>query len=225
MTDYGALLREPAIEVLKKAGVFIPKLVLVFLVILIGWIIAKVLEGLVIKALKMVKFEMVSEKSGIAAFLAKGSVKRTLSDLIGALVYWLLVLITFVIALNALNLGVAADLLDRIVLYIPVVIVSIFILVLGIFFATLAGSMVRTSAANAGVAIANGLGRITQIIIVVFATAMALNNLNISAAIVQLTLTIILGSLGLGLALAIGLGCKDIVGRYANDWINKLGAK
>jgi putative Mn2+ efflux pump MntP len=134
-------------------------------------------------------------------------------------------LVTFVVAINAIGLTVAADLLNRIVLYIPNVIAAVFILILGMFVATILKNIVRTAANNAGLAQSNLLGKAIEIVIMVFAIAIALEQLNIGAKIIELTISIILGAIGLGLALAFGLGCKDIAGKSLAEFIDKLKKK
>ena len=128
-------------------------------------------------------------------------------------------------AINAVGLTIAADLLNRIVLYIPNIIAAIFILILGMFVATLLSSIVQTAASNAGLSQAKILGKVVEVVVMVFAIAMTLEQLNIGGKIIELTITILVGSLGLGLALAFGLGCKDIAARFIGDSIEKLKKK
>jgi hypothetical protein len=61
-----------------------------------------------------------------------------------------------------------------------------------------------------------------EVVIMVFAVAIALEQLQIGGRIIDLTISIILGSFGLGFALAFGLGCKDIVGKAVADFLSKL---
>jgi len=218
-------LREAAFEFGKTAAVFVLKLAGALLLLFFGWLIAKVLEQVVVKVLKLVKLDMASDKSGITAFFAKGGIKLALSELIGGLIYWLVMLVVFVTAVNALGLTVAAELLDNAIKYIPNVVAAVFILVLGIFLATLVGSVVRTATANAGLAMANGVGKLSQIVIVVFAAVAALNQLQIATQTLNTVLTVVLGSLGLGLAIALGLGCKDIAAKYVNELLQQLQKK
>jgi len=129
------------------------------------------------------------------------------------------------VAINAVGLTIAADLLNKVVLYIPNVIAAIFILVLGMFVATLMRNIVQTAANNAGLSQSKLLSKVVEVVIVGFAVIVGLEQLNIGIRITELTLAIILGSLGLGLALAFGLGCKDIAGRSVNDLMEKLKSK
>lgn len=216
---------DPIRETLTKVGTFVPILIGVLFILVVGWLVAKVIQRLVTRILKLVRLDVASERAGIANFLAKGEIKYTLSELIGMLIYWLVMLIVFVTAVDALGLKVAAQLLDKIVLYLPNVVVSIFILSLGTFVAVFLGGIVRTAATNAGVAFARLLGQLSQLIVIVFAIAMALEQLNIGTRIIAISLNVILGAIGLACALAFGLGCKDLAAKFVSDLIEKVKVK
>ena len=148
--DWSLIVVEPVKAMLVRAATFIPTLIGILVILIIGWIIAAVLKNVVIKLLKMIQFDGASEKSGLADILRKGGIKNTLSELIGGLIYWLVMLLVFMAALNALGMIVVASLLDKVILYIPNVIAAIFIISLGIFFASVIGSIVMTTCINAG---------------------------------------------------------------------------
>jgi len=93
------------------------------------------------------------------------------------------------------------------------------------FAATILKNIVLTAANNAGVSQGKILAKAVEIIIIVFAVFVGLEQLNIGIRITELTLGIGLGSLGLGLALAFGLGCKDIAGKFMNDFVDKMKKK
>lgn len=204
---------------------FIPTLIGALLILLVGWFVAKALEWAVNKALKALKVDNLSETTGIADILEKGEIKKSLSEIIGAIVYWLVMLTVLVTAVNALGLTTAAELLDKVVLYIPNVIGAIFILVLGIFFASFIGTLVKTAAVNARLTQSNALAQTSRVVVTIFAVIIALAQLNIKTAVLDLTISIVLASLGIGFAIALGLGCKDIVGRFAEDLVGKFKSK
>ena len=193
--DWEAILIEPTRTILNQIGTFLSSLVGVILILIIGWLIAKVIKGAITKLLKIIKVDTISERIKVDEFLAKGGIKYSLSELIGVICYWLVLLIALVIAVNTVGLVIAADLLNRIVLYIPNVIAGIFILVLGMFVATFLGSVVQTIAINAGIAQSKLLGKIVEIIVIIFAIAITLEQLNIGTTVVGLAINIILASI------------------------------
>ena len=134
MDDFKAAILSPIDMMWTKIAGFVPTLASVIIILLVGWMIAAVLQKFVVRFLKLARLDTASEKSGVANVLLKGDISKTLSEIIGSLVYWLFMLIVILMAVNTLELNEAADLLNNIILYIPRVIAAIFILVLGIFF-------------------------------------------------------------------------------------------
>ena len=219
------ILVEPAKVVLAQVGQFLINVLLVVIILIIGWMISKLIRTLVTRVLKAVRLDSLSERIELDKLLVKGGIPYSLSEIVGVVCYWLALLVTFVVAINAIGLTVAAALLNQIVLYIPNVIAAIFILIFGMFAATLMKNVIQTAAANAGIAQANLLGKVVEVIIVVFAITIVLQQLNIGARIIELAISIVLGSIGLAAALAFGMGCKDIAARHLSDLIDKVKSK
>lgn len=222
MGNWQVVLLEPAKTVLSQISRFLVNALLVIVILIIGWVIAKLIKTVVTKALKVIKLDELSDRIELDSILAKGGLTHSLSELIGVICYWLALLITFVVAINAVGLTIAADLLNRVILYIPNVIAAIFILILGMFVATLLSNIVQTAASNAGLSQTRLLGKVVEVVVIVFAIAITLEQLGIGAKIIELTTSILLGSLGLGLALAFGLGSREIAGKYIAELIEKL---
>ncbi|MDD3233968.1 MAG: hypothetical protein WC583_03785 [Candidatus Omnitrophota bacterium] len=225
MEGWKALLLEPAKTIIVEVGHLLVNVFIVVLILFVGWIISRGIKAAVTRGLRGVKLDILSDKVGMDGLLAKGGIKYSLSELMGVLCYWLSMLVTLMLAINAVGLTVAVDLLNRVILYIPNVIAAVFIFVVGIFISNLLKNMVSAAANNAGLSEGRLLSRIVEITVMIFVIALAMDHLNIGARIVELTVGIILASLGLGLAIAIGLGCKDIIGRIAGDFIEKLWAR
>lgn len=219
------LILGPGKAALLQIGTFFLNLTLILLILIVGWVIAKIVRTVIVRVLKTIRLDVLSERTKLEELLQKGGVKYTFSELLGAICYWFLLLVALVVAVNAVGLTVAADLLNRIILYIPNVIAAIFILVLGAFLARVLANVVQAASANAGITQSKFLAKIVEIVIIIFALAITLEQLNIGKTIIGLAVNIILASLGLGFALAIGLGCKDIVGKAVAEWVEKLKSK
>jgi hypothetical protein len=223
--DWTFVIMESIREMLTIVGGFIPRLIGLLLILIIGWLIAKLIETVIVRGLKLIRLDTLAEKSGTSSFLAKGGIKYTLSELIGVLVYWIVVLIVMITALNAMQWTVAAEVLNTVVNYIPNIIVAVFVIVLGMFVSTLLSTIIRTASSNAGITQARALGQITQSVVIVFAVVIAMQQLKIQTGIILNVINIILASTGLALGLAFGLGCKDIAAKLAQDALNNLRKK
>ncbi|MGD0335905.1 MAG: hypothetical protein ABSB18_02210 [Candidatus Omnitrophota bacterium] len=225
MSSWQLVLLEPARTILSQIGTFFAFVLLVLIILLIGWLISKLIRTAVTKGLRAIKIDELSDRIELDSILEKGGITYSLSELLGVISYWIGLLVTFMVAINAVGLTVAADLLNKIVLYIPNIVAAVFILVLGMFVAALLRNIVQTAANNAGLSHVKLLSKAVEVIVTVFVVLVALEQLKIGIRITELTIAVILGSIGLGLALAFGLGCKDIAGRAVNDFVDKLKKK
>jgi len=206
---------------LVQLGQFFPKLIGAVIILVAGWFLAKFLAFLVIRGLKLINFNIVTEKSGIDGFLKKGGIKKNTIDILGLLIYWLVILGTLLVAFNALGLFVVSELFSRITQFIPNVIVAVLILSIGLYFARFMADTVVAYGKNVGLQDAEMVGRLTRWAIVVFVVLLALGQMNIADRYLQPAFLIILSGIVFGLALAFGLGGQ----KWAADQIDKLAKK
>lgn len=223
MDSLEMILVPPTKMLLTQIAQFITSLLLVMILLLIGWIVSNfIVKNGVTNILKLLKADSFAKKFEVDRILTKGGMNIAFSELIGNICYWLSMLITFVVAVNAVGLTVAAELLQRVVLYVPNIFSAIFILVIGMFVSVLLKNIVKTATNNAGISQSNFLSSVAETVVIIFAVAIAMEQLQIGARIVELTVSIVLGSIGLGFAIAIGLGCKDLVGKSVSQFVDKL---
>jgi hypothetical protein len=203
---------------LMQLGEFLPRLVGVIVILLIGWLVAKLLELVVVRGLKLVNFNVVTEKAGLDGFLRHGGVRRSTIDILGVLVYWLVILATLLAAFNTLGLTVVSDMFSKITLFVPHVIVAVLILAIGLYFARFIADTVTAYGKNVGMQDAVLIGRVAYYAILVFVVLIALDQVQVGGEIVRFTYYVLLTGVVLALAIAFGLGGQ----RWAGGQIDKL---
>ncbi len=114
---------------------FVPQLLAALLLLFVGWLIANLVRTGVMKLLDVLKFDTLAEKTGIEAFLKQGNLDVSLSKLMAKLAYWIIIFIVVVTVANSLGLHMVAELFNKVVLYIPNIIVAILVLVFGVLVA------------------------------------------------------------------------------------------
>ena len=212
---------ESSQQFLNEIAVALPKIVGALLILLIGWIIAKLLKKGFVRLLKLVRLNYLTEKSGIEKFLLEGGIKFTAIDLIGSLLYWLVMLIVILASLNSLELTSAKDLFNEIILFIPNIIVALIILLLGFYIAKFVSSVLSVSLKNMKDKSANLIRNLAYYAIVVFTVFLVLGQLKIAQEIITNGFILVFGAICLAFGLAFGLGGKD----YAADLLKKLKEK
>lgn len=206
---------------LVQLGEFLPKLLLAILILVAGWLIAKFLLFIVVKGLKLINFNVVTDKAGIDNFLKQGGLQASTVDILGVLIYWLAILFTLLIAFETLGLAVVSDLFTQITLFIPKVIVAVIILAIGLYFARFVGDAVIAYAKNIGLEDADLMGRSGRYGIMVFVVIIALDQVEVGGDIIRLTFFILFGGMVLALALAFGLGGQ----KWAAGQLERLAKK
>ncbi|MEO7741810.1 MAG: hypothetical protein ABIR98_02610 [Usitatibacter sp.] len=210
------VLLEPLRESLHQVGQFLPRVLLAIVILVAGWLLAKAARFAVVKTLRGINFNVVTEKAGIDAFLRQGGGETDTTSLLGALFYWLVILAALMVAFNSMGLSYVTELIGRIVLFVPRVMVAVLILAFGSYFARVIGVAVATYFRNAGTGEAEVLGRFAFYAIFAFVVLTALDQLGLGDIIRQTFLIVVAGA-ALALALAFGLGGQKRAAQVLED--------
>ena len=221
MKDQFNLFIESSQQFLNEIAIALPKILGALLILIIGWIIAKLLKRLFVKLLRMVRFNFLTEKSGIEKFLKEGGVKTDSIEILGTLLYWIIMLIVIMATLNSLNLTAASALFNEIMLYIPNIAVAIVILIIGIYLARMVSQIVKTSLKSMQDKTSDLISHISYVVIIIMTIFLTLGQLNIAQNIVSSAFIIVFGAICLALALAFGLGGREKASEILNDLFKK----
>lgn len=207
---------EPLRLILLQISAFFPRLLTAAVVVIGGWLLAKLARIAVNKALRAVNFHVLTERSGLDGFLRQGGMSGDTTTLFGLLTHWWVLLAALLIAFNGLGLTYITELLSRVVWFVPNVFVALLELALGTYFARFAGdALVR----NIKLPDADLLGKFVQYTVMVFVIMIALEQIQVGGDIVRESFLVILAGIVFALALAFGLGGRDwAAGRIERWW-------
>ena len=209
---------DPARALLLQIGAFLPRLAVALGVLIVGWLLAKALRLVVVKALRALNFHVLTERAGIDGFLQQGGTEKDTTDLFGWIAYALVILASLIIAFNSLGLTQVTDLLGRVLLFVPKLLVALLVLIFGSYFARFVGGAVRSYCKGAGVSDAELLGRLTRYGIMTFVVLLAVDHLDIGGQLIQQTFLILLAGVVFAVALALGLGARDRAALLIERW-------
>lgn len=200
-----------------ELGQFLPKLLGAIVILVAGWLIAKSIRFLVVRGLRAVSFNLLTEKAGLDGFLKRGGIRKDTIDVLGLMSYWLAILATLLIAFNSLGLTVVSELFSRITQFVPNVIVAVLMLTIGLYFARFVADAVTAYSRNVGLQDAELVGRLSYYAITIFVVIISLGQMNIADRILYPAFLILFGGFVLALALAFGLGGQ----KWAADQMDK----
>jgi small-conductance mechanosensitive channel len=197
-------------EVMQRLSHFLPRLLALLTLLVVGWIVAAVARRLAVRILGVVDFDRHCGRWGLTASLARGGIRQPPSELLGRLIFWTLFLVAILMGIEALEMPAATGLVAGALYFLPNIIVAVLVLAAGWLLANFAAQAVLIGAVNAQVPLAPLLGGAARWLVLIFAVAAALTQLGIAREMVLLTFGIAFAGTVLALALAVGLGAKDL---------------
>ena len=186
---------------------FLPNLLGFLVILVIGYIVARVVKGLLTKVLEKVGLDRALHSGQTGQYVEKLSPGASPSRLVGSIAFWFLFLGAVSLAVSALKIPALTTFVSAIYGYLPNVIAAVLIFVVA---GAIAGAVATLVAKTMGDTPTGKLvASIVPVLIMAIAAFMILNQLQIAPAIVTITYAVLLGSLGLGMALAFGLGGRE----------------
>src|SRR5215210_590031 len=190
---------------------YVPQLIGAIIILIIGYIVAKVLQAIITRVLRGMGFERWMERGGIKQFFDRAETKQDPTSIIGKLVFWFVFIIALTMAADALGIPQVSQVLGQLIAYIPNIIAAILILILAALLANFVAGLVR------GVTGYDFLATAARVVIIVYAVFAALTQLRIAVELTAPTFLIVLGAVALAAALAFGIGSREV----ARDVIEK----
>jgi hypothetical protein len=215
--EWKNLIVEPVSQMLTRIMAYLPILLGALVILIVGWFVAKAIKRIVDWLLKLIRFDALADKAGISEILKKGNLEISAGEMISRLVYWLIMIMVLVMAVDALGLPKASDVLVGLFAYVPKVIAALLVLVVAMFLASFVSGIVQTAAGNANMPKPELFAGVSRWAIIIFAVTIALGELGIATLLVTTTFNIILAGVCFALAIAFGLGGKDVAARYLNE--------
>jgi small-conductance mechanosensitive channel len=191
---------QPLQDALSTFFSYLPQLVGAIIILIVGYIVARVLQGVVTRVLRSIGFEGWMERGGIKQFFDRSQTSETPASVLGKLVFWFVFIIAITMAADALGIPQVSAVLAQLIAYIPSIIAAILILILAALLGNFLAGIVRGATGS------DLLGSIARYAIIVYAVFAALTQLGVAVELTAPTFLIVLGAVALALAIAFGLG-------------------
>jgi hypothetical protein len=201
-----------------RLAAFGPNLLAMLLILAAGLLLAGALRVVLRVLLPWLGFDLFAERIGLADALRKGGVAGRPSAVLALAVSWALLAVFVLLAIGALNLEFAVDLLSRAFAYLPQLLIAAALLALGLMVSGFLRRSVLIAAVNAGLPSARLLAGGVHTALMVLFIAMALEHLGVGRQILLVSFTILFGGVVFALALAFGLAGRDL----ARDALERL---
>ena len=204
----------PFLEIRDHIVSMLPNVLAMVVILLIGTSAGLILRKVLLHLLRSVRFNEAAYNSGFTAALFKANLNQTPSMLIANVAYGLVLLTTLLTSLSAMNVYVTSDIITKFFGWVPNVMISAIILVVGYLVSKFTGRSVLLTAVNAEMHSARVISIAVQTLIMVFAVAVSLEQLGIAKNTIIVAFSILFGGLVLSLSIAFGLGGRDLAREF-----------
>ncbi len=189
---------------------WLPSLGVALLVLIFGWLVARVAQFLLAGVLRRIGLDRLAERAGADQILADAGMDASAANLIARVVYWLILLVFVLAAAESLGLRGVVDTLGGLVGYLPSVLAAALILLVGSLIARLVGDALGALAMQAGIAAGPALGQAVRYVLLAFIVILVLEQLGVRTTLLTTVVLALLTSTALALALAFGFGSRDL---------------
>jgi hypothetical protein len=191
---------------------FLPRLLAMIIIIVVGGIVAWILKIVVRRMLGWVKFNQLSETAGFTQLLTETALPSP-AELVSRLVFWVVWVGFMLVGLSGLGISALNDAIGRFFLVLPQIFVALLILFVGVLIANFIGRATLLAAVNANFPSPRLLSSMVRFLIIVLAVTMGLERVGLGHGVILIAFSIAFGAVMFGLALAFGLGGRDAARR------------
>ena len=199
----------------------IPRILGFIVVVAIGWFVSSLLARGVLGLLRAIRFDELMQRSGLADFMNKMGTGTDSAGIVAGIVKWLVRVVVLLVAFDVLGLPAVSDVMRQLLLWLPNLVVAIFVLFIGGIAARALGNVVRGATAEAGFANPETLANVVRTTVWAFAIVVAINQLGIATNLINTLFTGVVGALALAAGLAFGLGGRDLASRSLENWYDQ----
>jgi hypothetical protein len=199
----------------------IPRIIGFIIIVAIGWFVSSILARAVIGLLRAIRFDELMERSGLADFTNKMGTGTSSAGIIAGLVKWIVRLVVLLVAFDVLGIPAVSDVMRQLILWLPNLVVAIFVLFIGGIAARALGNVVRGATAEAGFTNPETLANVTRTTVWAFAIVVAINQLGIATNLINTLFTGFVAALAIALGLSFGLGGRDLASRTLENWYDQ----
>ena len=200
-------------EITRAFAHYLPRIIVMLIVVFLGWVIAYILKSLARNILRLTKFSKLSENAGATQLLKQAALPSS-TELVSRFVFWVAWVGFILLGVSALGIVGLQEYTSRFFLFLPRLFVALLILFFGLLAASFFSRAALLAAVNANFRPSTLLSYSIRIIITIFTLSMAFEVLGIAEQTLMIAFGTAFGAVMLALAIAFGLGGKELAREF-----------
>lgn len=195
----------------EVAGV-IPNILGAIAIVIIGWLLTKLIVGIVRKALKLAKADKLDDKINDIEIFEGKKLNFNIITIITKFVKWIMYIMLLIIVTDILNLTMVSEEIKNFLGYLPKLFSALIVFTIGLLLANFIKKAIKSFFESMDLSGSKMISQIVFFLLLTFISITALNQAGIDTEIITSNITMILAGFLLAFALAFGLGAQKVVG-------------
>jgi hypothetical protein len=207
-------------EIAREFAHYLPRMIVMLIVVFIGWVIAYLLKIITRSILRVTRFSKLSENAGATELLKRAALPPS-SELVSRVVFWVAWVGFILMGVSALGIVGLEEYTSRFFLFLPRLVAAVVIFFLGFLAASFFSRAALLAAVNADIRSSRLISNTVRIIISIFTISIVFEVLGVAEGTLLIAFGIAFGALMLGLAIAFGLGGRDLAKEFLERRLGK----
>lgn len=208
-------------ELLARFSAAIPQLTFALLVLLFGWLIARVVRKIVRRILAGLGVDNLAERLNDIDLVQRSGIRVEISSVLAQMIYYVLMLAFVIFATDMLGVPAITQMVRDVVDYLPALFSAFVLLLLGLFLADMVRGIVLTACQSMGLPSAKIIATAIFYFLFITVAVSALAQAKINTGFMALNISIIIGALALAFAVGYGISSRDLLSNYLAGGYNR----
>ena len=189
----------------------IPGILAAMVILLFGWIFARLVSSGFKQILRLMKVDVLAEKVRANELLEKANINKSPSELIAKFLYWILMLLVVITAADTVGWTAVTQEIAKLIDWLPSLLAAIVFFIVGMYLASFVRDIIQGATASLGI----GTGKLVSLavfyLLAIVVTITSLDQAGLDTSVLQSNLLLILGSILLAGAISYGWASKNIL--------------
>ena len=199
----------------------IPGIIGALVVLLIGWLIAKILAGITSRVLKAIKFDEMLNKLNIDEIFEKLNLEISPVKILSKVVYYFILLVFIIAATDIMGWTMISQEIAKLLAFIPKIIIALVIFAIGYFIANLVRDIVGAATSSLGSGTGSLITTIVYYFLLFIITVTSLTQAGMDTSLITDNFILIIGTVLVASGLAYGLAAKDVMANMLSGFMIK----
>ncbi|MBB4079774.1 small-conductance mechanosensitive channel [Lewinella aquimaris] len=224
-TDYSLLFLDSLQAMGRTFMMALPRIFAAIVVLLLGWLIARLISRVVERVLTVAKFDVLAQRVGADDMIARANVKETPSNLIARFIYWVLILVVIITAADTVGWTAVSTEISKLLSYLPQLLAAIVFFIIGFYIVTFIRNAIRGATGSLGISAGRIISSVIYYLLLLIVSLTALEQAGVDTSIITSNMLVIVGAIMLAAAISYGFASREVMANILAGFFNRRVVK